>query len=1067
MGGARGDRESRPGIDGLPSLNGASQTLPALYNLPASNFHDITTGNNGFAAAPGYDLVTGLGSPVANQLVPDLAALAVTSATPQAGGAVNTPPTSFMFTFDNTVGSASAAGFMVNGIAATSAAVSGGSVTYTFATSPVTSPGTQTMAIAAGSVTSATGADSVYAYTNTFYFSATALTVTSITPANGSVVSLPVTSIVVQFSTAVDASTLGVGNLVLSAGTVTGYSQVNSTTVQYTLSGITTEQILTITINKGAVTDAYGDPVAAYSGDLSLDYPGPVAFPTLVGLSPNGSLEYGAETSGLINSAGNTDVFTLSLDAGQTLSLGVSTDANLQVGLTLTGPSGSTVGSVSSTAAGNSILLQTVAIPTTGQYTITISGVGGSTGAFQAVAILNAAIQSDLFGGASPGSLAAAESLTSSVESLGNNASRTAVLGALNSASPDLSDWYSITLAAGDSVTLSAADLDGASNIALSLYNSSSVLQASAAAGQTPTITDQVMSTSGVYYIELYGASALTSYTLVVTRNAELDNLNNNTIATAQPLSSASQGGVKTALGQVQSAVNVENFQSGSLAAYAFTGISTAQVTTAAAYNGSAYGLDTGEYTQWIYRDDAAAQVAQGDQISLWFQAGSDIENGIAWFGFGASSAGTMSVVMAGGNGSGGIYNDFALEDNTGFGGLVIAESSYTWTPSTWYQLDITWGFGGNITANLYSTTGTLDSSVSATDNAITAGGIAFQSEDTDTYFDTVSIVGAPSPTYSLTLNAGATLTASTATPGAGGGEPNNALVPELLLYNALGTLVASAENNASDSINAILDYAVPAGASGTYYLQVVAASSTAQPTSGDYILTASMSPAFATIANPPAIPENAGKQTINLTGVEPGSTNETGETLTLTATSSNPSLIPNPTVSYTSPNSTGSLSYTPAAHEFGSAVITVTLTDNGGSGGVQTTSSQNFTVNVLPPPPVVTTSSGATTATAGWATAIDAGIALSDEATTPTLSSLVSISAGLQTGDTLALGSTEDGVVSSSYNAATGVLSIVGGAATAAQFQAALQSVTLMSARSRPADRSRRLSEVARSHSP
>lgn len=109
---------------------------------------------------------------MANQLVPDLAALAVTSATPQAGGAVNTPPTSFMFTFDNTVGSASAAGFMVNGIAATSAAVSGGSVTYTFATSPVTSPGTQTMAIAAGSVTSATGADSVYAYTNTFYFSA-------------------------------------------------------------------------------------------------------------------------------------------------------------------------------------------------------------------------------------------------------------------------------------------------------------------------------------------------------------------------------------------------------------------------------------------------------------------------------------------------------------------------------------------------------------------------------------------------------------------------------------------------------------------------------------------------------------------------------------------------------------------------------------------------------------------------------------------------------------------------------------------------------------------------------
>ena len=57
----------------LPALDGPTQTLPALYGLPAADFHDITSGNNDYPAGPGYDMCTGLGSPVANKLVPDLA----------------------------------------------------------------------------------------------------------------------------------------------------------------------------------------------------------------------------------------------------------------------------------------------------------------------------------------------------------------------------------------------------------------------------------------------------------------------------------------------------------------------------------------------------------------------------------------------------------------------------------------------------------------------------------------------------------------------------------------------------------------------------------------------------------------------------------------------------------------------------------------------------------------------------------------------------------------------------------------------------------------------------------
>jgi len=58
---------------GKQPLTGPTQTLPALYQLPDADFHDITMGNNGlYSAGPGYDLVTGRGSPIANLLIPDL-----------------------------------------------------------------------------------------------------------------------------------------------------------------------------------------------------------------------------------------------------------------------------------------------------------------------------------------------------------------------------------------------------------------------------------------------------------------------------------------------------------------------------------------------------------------------------------------------------------------------------------------------------------------------------------------------------------------------------------------------------------------------------------------------------------------------------------------------------------------------------------------------------------------------------------------------------------------------------------------------------------------------------------
>ena len=61
---------------GESTLNssGPTEAQQALYSLPQSDYNVISSGNNGYSANPGYNLVTGLGTPVANRLVPDLVA---------------------------------------------------------------------------------------------------------------------------------------------------------------------------------------------------------------------------------------------------------------------------------------------------------------------------------------------------------------------------------------------------------------------------------------------------------------------------------------------------------------------------------------------------------------------------------------------------------------------------------------------------------------------------------------------------------------------------------------------------------------------------------------------------------------------------------------------------------------------------------------------------------------------------------------------------------------------------------------------------------------------------------
>ena len=63
-------------LAGEGPLDGPTQTLPLLYSMSAKDFHDITSGSSSgsprYSAGPGYDLVTGRGTPIANLVVNDL-----------------------------------------------------------------------------------------------------------------------------------------------------------------------------------------------------------------------------------------------------------------------------------------------------------------------------------------------------------------------------------------------------------------------------------------------------------------------------------------------------------------------------------------------------------------------------------------------------------------------------------------------------------------------------------------------------------------------------------------------------------------------------------------------------------------------------------------------------------------------------------------------------------------------------------------------------------------------------------------------------------------------------------
>ncbi len=140
------------GVNGNSDIYSVAGTAPVIN---AANLYDITSGSNGpdtdDQAVTGYDLVTGVGSPVAPGLVPALIALAPQapdfsiSATPSSQAVTQGGATSYTINIGSIEGFSGAVTLTVSGLPS--------DATASFTVNPVTASGSSTLSITAGATT--------------------------------------------------------------------------------------------------------------------------------------------------------------------------------------------------------------------------------------------------------------------------------------------------------------------------------------------------------------------------------------------------------------------------------------------------------------------------------------------------------------------------------------------------------------------------------------------------------------------------------------------------------------------------------------------------------------------------------------------------------------------------------------------------------------------------------------------------------------------------------------------------------------------------------------------------
>jgi subtilase family serine protease len=535
----------------------------------------------------------------------------------------------------------------------------------------------------------------------------------------------------------------------------------------------------------GNALDGNGDGVAgdAFSLQFLVDTDlVPFGTPFVPYLS-QGSLIYSRSRSGEFGFDGDTDRFALDLDGGQTVTILLRpTDPSVRAQLELFDGVGTRLRIAAGNEAGQSVLIQTVPIQTTGTYTFAATALHGS-GGYELVLLLNALWESESSGASSNDTVEQAELLSPSALALGPiGADRMAVVGRTDSAEDATADYFAFSLEPNQHASI-ALTRQGSGQVDADLLDGAGFRLATGLADRNNVhrqIAGFKSASAGTYYVRVQGTAGA-AYALVILRGADID-LEPNDEKAPQAQDVSGTGVVLGAMtGQV---VTTETEPNGSVAqandwSASFVSIGLDQ------YRASVTGtISAGSNSDWDY---FKIHISQGDGLRLDLE-GSPTGKGTLsdTYLYIANSAGTILV-----------QDDDAGE---GFNSL-IGYQSFPYASGDYFVVADSFGSS----TGSYTLTATI-----TTPHILMSGGNDY---------------------YSIPVEVGDQLMIRTYTPAGGTGQFENDIDPRVELYDPFGITVDSDENSADDGRNAFLQYT--ASVAGSYTVRVSGA--TFQP--GEYVL--------------------------------------------------------------------------------------------------------------------------------------------------------------------------------------------------------------------------------------
>ena len=367
--------------------------------------------------------------------------------------------------------------------------------------------------------------------------------VTATSPAAGSAVE-HFTDYVVTFNQPVYVPSLSAGELTIGGMPALSVRLINGRTVDWTINQASLPK------GTGLVTpilsaDAAGRRIEGVNltslAQVSTSFQtGPITLSQFQPVQPLEGMVYDTTATGSLAYSSVVDTYYVSINPSQTLAvIATPLTANMSATVTLISPTGQTIGSATSPAAGKPALLPGTRSLGGGTYTIQVSG---GAGQYRLVAYLNAYIDPSGYGGAANNSIASATPIDPYATRFIGHDDRTAVLG--QEIAGDLNPVYSFALDQGESASVALSSPNG-KNVSFAIYDSSGDLVALSHPGATnyaQGLNEFIAPADGAYFVRVSG-NADAQFNLVVTRGADLSATGNNSLFSAQDITATERSG--------------------------------------------------------------------------------------------------------------------------------------------------------------------------------------------------------------------------------------------------------------------------------------------------------------------------------------------------------------------------------------------------------------------------------------------------------------------------------------------------------------------------------------------